>query len=410
LRLPRITLIYVDSGGGHRAAAVALMEVIRQQQRQWDVQMVSIQDLLDPIDFIRKVTGVRFQDVYNIMLRRGWTAGTSQLIPLAHGLIRVTHDSQVKILEEYWQRNRPDVMVSLIPHYNRALAESLDRIWPRTPYVTLITDIADYPPHFWIEAVDQWVICGSPKAVEQARAAGIHDDRIFQTSGMILHPRFYEPSNLDRAAERKRRGLHPDLPTGLVLFGGEGSTEMVRIAKALNRAEIGIQLILLCGNNHAVAAELRELDRKIPMFVEGFTREIPMYMGLSDFFIGKPGPGSISEALTKKLPVIVQRNAWTMAHELYNTVWLEEIGAGIVVGNFSRDIAGAVQKLLLPENYARYRDRAGAVRNTAVYEIPEILVSVLEEVSEFASADALTSAKYSSTPVGTQMHNHPNTA
>jgi hypothetical protein len=52
-----------------------------------------------------------------------------------------------------------------------------------------------------------------------------------------------------------------------------------------------------------------------------------------------------------------------------------------VVGNFSRDIAGAVQKLLEPEHYAQYRDRAAADHNGAVYEIPEILESVLEEVS-----------------------------
>ena len=32
------------------------------------------------------------------------------------------------------------------------------------------------------------------------------------------------------------------------------------------------------------------------MHVVGFTSEIPYYMVLSDFFIGKPGPGSISEA------------------------------------------------------------------------------------------------------------------
>jgi len=355
--------------------------------------MVSIQDLLDPIDFIRKFTGVRFQDVYNMMLRHGWTAGTGQLIPIAHGAIRVTHDSQVKLLESYWRQNRPDMVVSLIPHYNRALGESLNRIWPGTPYVTLITDIADYPPHFWIEPMDQWVICGSAKAAEQARAIGIQDRRIFKTSGMILHPRFYEPLNLDRCAERVGRGLQPNLPTGLVLFGGEGSSEMIRIAKALNRADLGIQLILLCGNNGAVAAELHALDRKTPMFVEGFTREIPMYMELSDFFIGKPGPGSISEALSKKLPAIVQRNAWTMKHELYNTVWLEEIGAGMVVRNFSRDIAGAVRKLLEPENYARYRDRAAAVRNRAVYEIPEILETALEDASAFARTVALTSAK-----------------
>jgi 1,2-diacylglycerol 3-beta-galactosyltransferase len=65
----KITLIYIDSGGGHRAAANALAEVIRRQERPWNLQMLSIQDLLDDIDFIRKSTGIRFQDVYNIMLR-----------------------------------------------------------------------------------------------------------------------------------------------------------------------------------------------------------------------------------------------------------------------------------------------------------------------------------------------------
>ena len=44
----------------------------------------NVQDLLDPIDFIRRTTGIPFQDVYNIMLRRGWTRGSAQLIPVMH--------------------------------------------------------------------------------------------------------------------------------------------------------------------------------------------------------------------------------------------------------------------------------------------------------------------------------------
>ena len=99
----------------------------------------------------------------------------------------------------------------------------------------MLTDIADYPPHFWIERQDQYVICGSQRAAEQARALGIPEHRILRTSGMILNPRFYAPLDVDRAAERMRLGLDPIVPTGLVLFGGEGSAEMVRIARALNR-------------------------------------------------------------------------------------------------------------------------------------------------------------------------------
>jgi 1,2-diacylglycerol 3-beta-galactosyltransferase len=385
---PKITLVYVDSGGGHRAAANALMEVIRQEQRPWDVMAVSIQDLLDPIDFIRKLSGTRFQDVYNLMLRNGWTAGTDLLIPLAHGLIRATHRQQVRVLSDYWRGNRPDLVVSIIPHYNRALKESLECVWPGIPFVTLLTDIADFPPHFWIEPIDQWVICGSNLAVVQARNIGIPEERILRTSGMILDPRFYTPASVDRVRERVRRGLRPELPTGLVLFGGEGSTEMVRIARALNRSDLGLQLILVCGKNEEVAGQLRALQQQIPMRVEGFTREIPMLMELSDFFIGKPGPGSISEALAKQLPVIVQRNAWTMAHERYNAEWVRELGAGIVVRDFSRDIADAVQRLLAPGNYARHREKAAMNRNFAVFEIPEMLEALLKSPASAKAAGA----------------------
>ncbi len=78
----KIDFIYIDAGGGHRAAATALEAVIREQQRPWEVRLRCIQDLLDSIDVIRKLTGIQFQDVYNIVLRRGWTLGTAQLIPL----------------------------------------------------------------------------------------------------------------------------------------------------------------------------------------------------------------------------------------------------------------------------------------------------------------------------------------
>ena len=120
------------------------------------------------------------------------------------------------------------------------------------------------------------------------------------------------------------------------------------------------------------------LPSNAPRFIEGFTAQVPYYMRLSDFLIGKPGPGSMSEALAKKLPVIVRRNGWTMAHERYNTEWIQKLGAGIVVKDFSRELPGAVRELLVPANYARYRDCAAATRNRAVFEIPEMLSNILE--------------------------------
>ena len=164
----------------------------------------------------------------------------------------------------------------------------------------------------------------------QARALGYTEDRIFRASGMILRPTFYQPVTVDRAAERRKLGLDPDRPTGLVLFGGQGSKVMLEIAERLSDT----QLILICGKNAGLADRLRALPAKAPRYIEGFTSEIPYYMSLADFFIGKPGPGSISEAVAMGLPVIVERNIWTLPQERYNADWVLERNAGLVLPNF----------------------------------------------------------------------------
>jgi 1,2-diacylglycerol 3-beta-galactosyltransferase len=375
---PRIDFIYVDSGGGHRAAANALSEVIAQQGREWDIRLLSIQDLLAPIDFIRKTTGIEFEEVYNIILRKGWSAITGPLLPLAHTLIKASHGAQVEELAKFWAVDPPAMVVSLIPHYNRALFQALARVNPSAPYVTVLTDVADYPPDFWIDRQRQYVICGSDKAVRQARKLGYGEEQIRQASGLIVHPKFYAPLTLDRAAERKRLGLDPDRTTGLVLFGGEGSPEIPKIAAAVDAAGIDTQLILVCGRNEQAAEASRKLKTRVSMFVEGFTRELPRYMALSDYLIGKPGPGVLSEAFLMKLPVIVERNVGTMPQERYNTEWVEELGAGIVVRHF-REIGTAVRNLLQPERLAACREAVSKIQNRAVFEIPEMLAGILQK-------------------------------
>ncbi|MDQ2901205.1 MAG: hypothetical protein M3Y07_15615, partial [Acidobacteriota bacterium] len=245
------------------------------------------------------------------------------------------------------------------------------------PMATVLTDMADYPPHFWIERQPQYLICGTERAAAQAKEAGCLPHMVFRTSGMILHPRFYEPVEIDRAAERRRLGLDPDLRTGLVLFGGHGSGAMLGIARRLQASKLKVQLILVCGHNGKLAEALRRVVGPVPMYIEGFTKEIPYFMALSDFFIGKPGPGSISEALAMKLPVIVERNAWTLPQERYNAEWILERGVGLVLRNF-RGIARAVEKLLEPDAYRKFRCKAAKLENRAVFEIPEILRKILE--------------------------------
>ncbi|MDP9009650.1 MAG: galactosyldiacylglycerol synthase, partial [Pseudomonadota bacterium] len=156
----------------------------------------------------------------------------------------------------------------------------------------------------------------------------------------------------------------------IVMFGGHGSRVMRGIAKRLD----DVQLILVCGHNAVLAEQLRAMHAAAPRVVLKFTSQISHYMQLSDFFIGKPGPGSISEAIQQGLPVIVVRNAWTMPQERYNSEWVEENGAGVVLDSFKSIRDGVAQ---VTAHADLYRASVKSIRNRAVFEIPEILERIL---------------------------------
>ncbi len=121
----RLTIVFHHAGGGHRNAAEALRATLTQQVHPWEVSLLDIQELLDPLDLLRRSTGIRIQDTYNQILRRGWTRFTPQLLRILQGTIWLYHSRIVKALEAYWAEHPTDLVLSVIPHFNRELAESL---------------------------------------------------------------------------------------------------------------------------------------------------------------------------------------------------------------------------------------------------------------------------------------------
>src|SRR6202011_1685408 len=88
---------FFDAGGGHRSAANALKAVIEQQGRPWEIRLVNLQEILDSLDIFRKYTGIRMQDIYNLLLKKGWTLGSPQLTVLMHWLIRFYHRNKARL-------------------------------------------------------------------------------------------------------------------------------------------------------------------------------------------------------------------------------------------------------------------------------------------------------------------------
>jgi hypothetical protein len=183
--MKKIHVLFHDAGGGHRNAALALQTVVAQQKRDWELNLIQFQDLTNKLDVLRRFTGIQIQEQYNILLRNGWTFGATQILRVLQLTIRLFHRPLVKLLKEYFRAHPADLLLSVIPHFNREICEAWTAVYPGRPFVTLLTDLADFPPRFWIEPLkEQYVICGTAKAVQQARAMGKSESHIFATSGL----------------------------------------------------------------------------------------------------------------------------------------------------------------------------------------------------------------------------------
>jgi 1,2-diacylglycerol 3-beta-galactosyltransferase len=155
---------------------------------------------------------------------------------------------------------------------------------------------------------------------------------------------------------------------------------MYDITGRLDVANLPLQLILICGRNEELAAKLRACQWKMPVHIIGFTKEIHKLMYAADYLIGKPGPGSIAEAMVRKLPVLIECNAWTLPQERYNAEWVKEKRVGIVLKSF-RDVVAGVRQMLEPATLAEFRKNVAAQENRAIFEIPEILAKLLGETA-----------------------------
>ena len=182
-----VELVFFDAGGGHRSAANALCEVVRQQDRPWDMKMMNLQELLDEMDIFRKLT----RPAPAGHLQSPAAAWLDSRLAGAHeghawrdsGTAFEASQSALELLEE--QSAGPGCFRD--PEFlNRAIHHAIRRVMPKVPMVTILTDMADYPPHFWIERQPQYLICGTQRAYDQAIQLGHAPDHVFRTSGMRI--------------------------------------------------------------------------------------------------------------------------------------------------------------------------------------------------------------------------------
>jgi processive 1,2-diacylglycerol beta-glucosyltransferase len=186
---------------------------------------------------------------------------------------------------------------------------------------------------------------------------------------------------LDRQEILKKLDLRPHLPTVLVMGGAYGVLGGAKwICKILVETAVPVQTIIVCGQDEKLYKALDPLieDGKNPVARFGFVKNVEELMSAADMIITKAGGLTVTEALTKRVPLIIFRPIPGQEEE--NAIYLEGIGAGRAAKN-EEELEKIIFTLLKhPKDLERMRRAAAkAVHGRAAEQAVEGMLQLLEK-------------------------------
>ncbi|MFN8595108.1 MAG: hypothetical protein U0559_02870 [Anaerolineae bacterium] len=247
--LPRILVLYASAGAGHRRAAEAIAEQLR------DRAVVTVQDIIGfthPLFRTLYVGGglgliTRWPRLYGVAYRVSDKPGFDRLIRKPRQ--RAQQLGAPRLMQAI-RAFEPDVIVST--HFLSSELCAARRLTQRltAPLITVITDFE--PHHMWQHPGTDLYCAPSDAAAERLIDDGI-DPNAIQVTGIPISAAFHHQP--DRATARDRIGLQPDRPVVLIMGGGLGVPgAMNRVAHALQQQPLNAQIIFIAGHNASCVA------------------------------------------------------------------------------------------------------------------------------------------------------------
>lgn len=302
--MQRFLIFHFSVGSGHTRAAIALSKGITTVKQDANVfvadamkyvsRVVARATLRGYLDIIRTIPAV-WSYVYKQAEREAVAeVGRQEL----GNLIRALGAQRVFSLVEDFA---PDAIVCTHPLPLAFLADLKRRKELNIPLVGVVTDLTVHP--LWIyDTVDHYAFPHESVLVTP-QLKDVPDEKIWIT-GVPIDPVFSQP--VDRAEVRRELGFCAEDRVALVMGGGLGLGAVERVVKSL-AAEESISIIVVAGRNRALRDELdpiaRTLGRRMVLF--DYTDRVHALMEAADILLTKAGGLTVSEALAKKLPLVI---------------------------------------------------------------------------------------------------------
>lgn len=401
-----ILFLIADTGAGHRSAANAIRHAIalisQQEQERWETQhdgeeelssslapptyRIEIVDVFDeyaqfPLREAAKLYGpvIRYNPrlfgrvFHSINTPRRVTAVQNVAHPMAHnGLARL------------FTTLKPDVIVSVHPLLNHITVEVLRDLGCHVPFVTVVTDLVSVHYTWFAPGADSYSV-PTEDAKQVYLSRGL-DPRRVHVLGMPIDPKFSRPTE-SKEGLREKFGLRANVPIALLVGGGDGAGGLHDAVRAISRARLPVQLLIVTGRNRRLYARLQRTRSSlhVPAKVFGFVQNMPELMRASDVIVTKAGPGTIMEALACGLPIVL--SGYVPGQEEGNVDFVLKSG----VGTLARDpleLVDALRLLLKPGSELMRQQRENAQRLSRPQASFDIARCILSYIPDQTAASA----------------------
>jgi 1,2-diacylglycerol 3-beta-galactosyltransferase len=369
---PSILFAISDTGGGHRAGAVAIKAALEEiAGSSVDIHIV---DMLVSTGFplVREAPelydqlSTRWLKLNDFLYRA--TDGRRRIAALTQLVYLSAHRNIVRVLEE----TRPNLVVSVHPLANRLVGNARRTYRLSFRFMTVVTDLVSLHAA-WADPEVELCVVPTLEAYERQRKRHLPESKLIRT-GFPVHPKFAAYTGSQHEA-RARLGVDLDPFTVLVTSGGVGSGNLRELVLALDRAYPEQQLLVVTGKNVALREELLALGLRPGVRIYGFVNNMEELMAASDIIVTKAGPGTLMEALVMRRPVIVTEAVGMQERGNIDFVLNHELGA--FCPTIDR-IVPAIAELMNPQTYAATCARlADAVPRDGATQIAHILLEQL---------------------------------
>jgi 1,2-diacylglycerol 3-beta-galactosyltransferase len=372
---PHFVFLFSDTGGGHRSAAEAIIGALAHGYPD--------QCTFDMVDIFRDYAPHlldRLPDIYPPLSRKPKLLG--QIYQLSDdprvigGILKILwpyiRSSLGRLIEDHPRAT----FVAVHPLINIPLGHALEKINSKTLFFTVVTDLVTTHTT-WFSSHAGLIIVPTQEACQVGLKWGISPQRL-KVIGLPVAEHFIENDVTPRDL-RLRLGWPLDEPVVLLMGGGEGMGQLEPIAAAIDQARQPITLVIVTGRNKALRQRLETRSWKTPTRVYGFVQEMPDFMHAADILLTKAGPGTISEAISAGLPVILfSRLDGT---EVGNVRYLVDHGAGIWAPSPDKAVEAVIRWLDYPDERARVSSACRTLsRPQAAREIADLLMTRANDI------------------------------